>query len=76
MQKWDYTALVYPATETQYTNSFLGSSLKEMKALGQEGWELVTVVYTGPALVCYYRRPFQVVGEHTNPNAPVAPRDL
>jgi hypothetical protein len=76
MQKWDYVARVYPVTEPIQSGSFLGASYEDMKGFGQEGWDFVTVIYTGGSLVYYYKRPFQAVGEHTNPTAPAAPRDL
>jgi hypothetical protein len=57
MQKWEYLAFVSPVKESPKDEHFLGYSLRQMKDAGQEGWELVTVIYTVESLVYYYKRP-------------------
>jgi hypothetical protein len=47
MQRWEYT----------WFNESLGNPEDMLKKLGNEGWELVSVVYNGKSMVFYLKRP-------------------
>jgi hypothetical protein len=60
MQKWEYTTLIHILSGTTDNANFLGSSTGKLEVNGQNGWELVNVIYTGGSIVYFFKRPANV----------------
>ena len=53
-QKWEYKRFISDWSDKEFT------ILQELNSLGDEGWELVSVVLNGLRVAYYFKRPAQL----------------